>query len=76
MLLVLSRSPSDTTSDYISQIALWDFLEGHKDIFCKSHLPLKINEIKWNIYIGDSLEFVSIADRQYHYWKITQNLTL
>ncbi len=75
MLLVLSRSPTEE-GGYISQVSLWDFLDGHKDIMCKSHLPLNILEIKWNYYLGESLEFVTIAERSYHYWKVTPNLTL
>jgi hypothetical protein len=75
MLLVLSTTPSED-GGYISQVALWDFLEGHKDIMCKSHIPMLINDMRWNIYIGDSLEFVTIAERTYHFWKITPNLTL
>jgi WD40 repeat protein len=79
MLLVLSKSPSTSSEDptgYISQVALWDFLDGHKDIMCKSHLPLNLLDMRWNFYLGDSLEFVTVAERQYHYWKITPNLTL
>jgi len=66
MLLVLSKSPSTSSEDpagYISQVALWDFLDGHKDIMCKSHLPLNLLDMRWNFYLGDSLEFVTVAER-------------
>ena len=79
MLLVLSKTPSNSPEDpsgYISCVALWDFLDGHKDIMCKSHLPLNLLDLRWNFYLGDSLEFVTVAERHYHYWKITPNLTL
>lgn len=37
---------------------------------------MKITEAKWNFYLGDSDEFVTIGERNYHYWKISGNLTL
>lgn len=56
---------------------MWDFLDGHRDILCKSHLPLNIISGKWNTHLGpEANEFVTIAERQYHFWKIAGNLTL
>lgn len=70
LLLVLSRSQS------ISTIAVWDYLDGHKDILCKSQLPMNLVDCKWNYYLGDALEFVTISERCYHFWKMTPNLAL
>jgi hypothetical protein len=70
LLLVLSRTQSITT------VAVWDYLDGHKDILCKSQLPIGIVDCRWNLYIGDGLEFVTIGDRCYHFWKMTNNLAL
>jgi len=50
-------------------------LEGHKDILCKSHIPLNVVDGRWNYYLsGESNEFVTIAERKYHYWKISNTL--
>jgi hypothetical protein len=59
----------------MTNISVWDFIDGHKDIFCKSVIPIIIKQSCWNPYIeknGD--EFVTLSDRFYHYWRITENL--
>jgi hypothetical protein len=83
MLMVLSRSSNnvvatdDGTEGVISGISVWDFLEGHKDILCKSNLPMNVLDGRWNYYLGgDSNEFVTISERKYHYWKISNTLVL
>ena len=79
MLLVISKSFTSTPDQplgVISCIAVWDFLDGHKDILCKSHLPMDILDARWNCYLGDSNEFVTVSERKYHFWKISGNLTL
>lgn len=78
MLLVISKSYNNTvdSSDVVSCISVWDFLEGHKDILCKSHLPMNVIDGRWNYYLGDSTEFVTLSERKYHYWKITNTLNL
>lgn len=76
MLLIISKQRVEQ-GDSISCIAVWDFLDGHRDILCKSQLPMKILGGKWNEFLGtESNEFVTISERQYHYWKIAGNLTL
>ena len=72
MLLVLSYSETEKTSS----INIWDFLDGHKDILCKSNMPGQVLAGRWNNYISDSNEFVTISQRKYHYWKISNSLTL
>lgn len=52
-------------------------MDGHKDIFCKSMVPIPIIAGAWNPYMEDKTsgdEFVTISQRCYHYWKITPNL--
>lgn len=50
MLLVISRSLNNAASqnDYVSCVSVWDFLEGQKDILCKSQLPGSIIDGRWN----------------------------
>jgi len=75
MLLVISKTASE--KGVISQVAAWDFLDGHRDILCKSHLPQNVKEGRWNFYLGEECnEFVTIADQTYHFWRISGNLTL
>jgi len=79
MLLVISRSQNNqygNQTDVISTISVWDFLEGHKDILCKSQLPMNVIDGRWNYYLADSNEFVTISERKYHYWKISNTLNL
>lgn len=77
MLLVVSSSPNNHAGDgVVSTVSVWDFLEGHKDILCKSQLPFRITEGRWNPYLGDSNEFVTISERKYFYWKISNTLNL
>jgi hypothetical protein len=74
MLLVVS-STSQGDESLMTNISVWDFIDGHKDIFCKSVIPIEIKSSCWNPYIeknGD--EFVTLSDRCYHYWRITENL--
>ena len=78
MLLVVS-STRQGDDQIISTITVWDFIDGHKDIFCKSMVPIPITASCWNPYLEDSRsgdEFVTISERCYHYWKITPNLQL
>ena len=61
----------------ISCIAVWDFLDGHKDILCQSHLGVNMLDGKWNFYLGNEAnEFVTVSEMNYHYWKVANNLTL
>jgi hypothetical protein len=74
MLLVVSstRQGEETITTTVS---VWDFIDGHKDIFCKSMLPIQVKAAAWNPYVeGSGDEFVTISDRCYHYWRITENL--
>ena len=71
MLLVVSQSDAGS-----SCVSVWDFLDGHKDILCRSHLPSEVTDARWNYFLGDSNEFVTVSGRKYHFWKITPNLTL
>ena len=78
MLLVVS-STRQGEEQIISTITVWDFIDGHKDIFCKSMVPIPITASCWNPYLEDARsgdEFVTISERCYHYWKITTNLQL
>lgn len=52
-------------------------MDGHRDIFCKSMVPLQVKAAAWNLYIKDAAdEFISIGDRVYHYWRISKELQL
>ena len=46
MLLVVSSN-----NEQLSTLSVWDFLDGHRDIFCKSVIPLGINGACWNPYL-------------------------
>ncbi len=75
MLLVISKTYAE--GGVVSQVAAWDFLDGHRDILCKSYLPLDVLDGRWNFYLGSECnEFVTIADRKYHFWRISGNLAL
>lgn len=50
MLLVVS-SEKDGQGSPVSTLTVWDFTEGHKDIFCKSVIPIPIVDSQWNPYI-------------------------
>jgi len=50
MLLVVS-STKQGEEHSTSTLTVWDFLDGHKDIFCKSMIPLPIKGSCWNPYI-------------------------
>lgn len=77
MLLVISRSHKQgSEGEIVSTISVWDFLDGHKDILCKSQLPMNVIDGRWNYWLGDSNEFVTISERKYHYWKISNTLNL
>jgi hypothetical protein len=72
-----SRKQNLLDTGYISCIAVWDFLDGHKDILCQSHLGVNVVDGKWNMYLGaEANEFVTVSERAYHYWKIANNLAL
>lgn len=76
MLLVVS-STKQGDEQMISTLTVWDFTEGHKDIFCKSMIPIPIIESQWNPYTQKNAdEFITIADKQYHYWRISKDLQL
>ena len=76
MLLVVS-STTQGDEAITSTLTVWDFLDGHKDIFCKSMIPIAINQSTWNPYVEQNAdEFVTISDRCYHYWRVTENLQL
>ena len=52
-------------------------MDGHKDIFCKSMIPIGVTESCWNPYTQmNADEFVTISDRCYHFWRITKDLQL
>ena len=73
MLLVVSYNGDDANPR--ATIAVWDFLDGRKEYLCKSVLPFKILDARWNPYIKTSTdEFVTISSQKYHYWRITQTL--
>jgi len=75
MLLVVSSTKQG--DEVVSTLTVWDFIDGHKDIFCKSMVPIRILESQWNPYVQkNSDEFVTISERCYHYWRITENLQL
>ena len=75
MLLVVSSSVQ--SGELVSTLSIWDFMDGHKDIFCKSMVPVKIHGAAWNPYLSHNAdEFVTIADRTYHYWKVSDTLQL
>ena len=74
MLLVVS-STKQGEEQMISTLTVWDFIDGHKDIFCKSMIPLPIIQSSWNPFTDlNADEFVTISDRCYHYWRITKDL--
>ena len=37
---------------------------------------MNLIDCKWNYYLGDALEFVTISERCYHFWKMAPNLAL
>jgi len=75
--MLLVGSSTKQGEEIVSTITVWDFIDGHKDIFCKSMVPIPIIESQWNPYIQkNSDEFVTISKRCYHYWRITEHLQL
>lgn len=75
MLLVISSDSLEGPCR--STIAVWDFLEGCRDVFCKSMIPKRITDAKWNRFTGvDVSEFVTVCSDEYHYWRVTNNLKL
>jgi len=71
MLLVLTTNGL-SGSDARSTVAVWDFLDGHKDYLAKSTVPMKINHACWNTYTkNEQDEWVTITDRKYYYWRMT-----
>lgn len=60
MLLVVSSENSG--ANLISTLTVWDFTQGHKDIFCKSILPIPIVDSQWNPYVQvNADEFITIS---------------
>ncbi len=49
MLLVISSTKEG--EEEMTTLSVWDFMDGHRDIFCKSNLNLKIRESCWNPYL-------------------------
>lgn len=49
MLLVISSTREG--DEEMTTLSVWDFMDGHRDIFCKSNLNLKIRESCWNPYL-------------------------
>lgn len=76
MLLVVSYNGEDPSSTQArSSVSVWDYLEGRRDIFCKSVVPFKIDDAKWNPNLRlPSDEFISISKDKYHYWRIKEGL--
>jgi WD40 repeat protein len=75
MLLVISSNKQ--SGEIASTLTVWDFIDGHREIFCKSMVPLRVKAAAWNPFIKDNAdEFVSISDRVYHYWRISKHLEL
>lgn len=78
MLLVISYNGAQSgTSNARSTLQLYDFLDGRRDIFCKSIVPFRIHAAKWNFhaeYDGD--EFVTLSGSDYYYWRITEALQM
>lgn len=76
MLLVVSSTKQG--EDMVNtSLTVWDFMDGHKDVFSKSVLPIAVQQSAWNPYLEkNSDEFVTISDRCYHYWRIAKNLQL
>jgi len=76
MLLVVS-STKQGEEQQVSTLTVWDFMDGHKDIFCKSMIPIGVTESCWNPYTQmNADEFDTISDRCYHFWRITKDLQL
>ena len=78
MLLVVSyNGASKGTSGARSTLLLYDFLDGRRDIFCKSIVPFRIHSARWNFHAEyQADEFVSLSDHEYHYWRITEALQM
>lgn len=75
MLLVVSYNGDDANPR--ATVAVWDFLDGRKEYLCKSVLPFKILDARWNAYVKTSSdEFVTITSQKYHYWRITKTLQM
>jgi hypothetical protein len=74
LLIVSSTQQGDQVN---SAVTVWDFMDGHKDIFCKSIMPIAITHACWNPYLKKNAdEFVTISGRSYFYWRISENLQL
>ena len=74
-LLVVSTNGNQANPR--STVAIWDFMEGRKDYLAKSMLPVLLIDARWNPYIKTSAdEFVTISAKQYHYWRVTEQLQL
>jgi len=72
-LLVVSSNGSE--SNPRSTVAIWDFLEGRREYLAKSVLPFLVIDARWNPYIKTSAdEFVTISQKKYHYWRVTEQL--
>jgi hypothetical protein len=75
MLLVVSFNNQAGDKER-STLSVWDFMEGRRDYFCKSVVPFKVLSAKWNFYLDQADEFVSITQTKYHYWRIDKNLQM
>jgi len=78
MLLVISNDAQrEEDEECRSTVAIWDFLEGCKDVFCKSIVPKKVVATKWNPFTPtDISEFVTLSANSYTYWRVTNQLKL
>ena len=74
-LLVVSSNANEQNPR--STVAIWDFMEGRREYLAKSVLPFKILDARWNPYMRTSSdEFVTISEKKYHYWRVTETLQL
>lgn len=63
MLLVASSTRQGEES-ILSTLTVWDFVDGHKDVFSKSMIPIPIVASQWNPYTQvNADEFVTISHR-------------
>ena len=74
LLLVLS-SDEEEASDPMSIVAVWDFLDEQCECLCRSQMPFLIEDARWNLCLKN-LEFVTITQTSYLFWRISDELLL
>ena len=74
MLLVVSFDDTDEDNPN-SIVAIWDFMDGNCEPLCRSHVPFEIKGAVWNYFLRN-LEFTTWNDTKYHFWKVTDELSL